>query len=141
MFESQPANKAIQQERGRLRVRKPRGEDHPREWSDVAREASEARESGQEVQCGMILGFAVEKNADSPQGGPRREHTVEWCSRGSSVKNQNWENAVFSSVGSSPSSMEAGRLVDAYGLREGYDRQQCDAVQAYVRAERRGEPI
>ena len=38
--------------------------------------------------------------------------------RGNRVKNQNWESAVFSDPGSSPSSMEAGRIVDAYGLQD-----------------------
>ena len=36
--------------------------------------------------------------------------------------------------------MEAGRLVDAFGLRPSYAIQQYDAVQAYVQAKIRGKP-
>ena len=57
------------------------------------------------------------------------------------VKNQNWENAVFADLGSSPSSMEAGRLVDKFGLRPNYETQQPDAAQAYLRAKLRGKPM
>ena len=88
----------------------------------------------------MIFGFVVEKNTDLPTGDPRRKSKGRAVFQGNNVKNQNWENAVFSDLGSSPSSMEAGRLVDAYGLRHGFDIQQSDAVQAYLQAELRGNP-
>ena len=47
---------------------------------------------------------------------------------------------MFADVDSSPSSMEAGRLVDAFGLRPNYEIQQSDAVQAYLQAKTRGTP-
>ena len=56
------------------------------------------------------------------------------------MKNQNWENAVPADLESSPSSMEAGRLVDIFGLRIDYDIQQSDAVQAYRQAKIRRKP-
>jgi hypothetical protein len=56
------------------------------------------------------------------------------------VKNQNWDNAMFADLGSSPASMEAGRIVDAFGMRKGYTIQQSDAVQAYLQAKIRGKP-
>ena len=56
------------------------------------------------------------------------------------MPNQNWGNAVFADLGSSPSSMEVGRLVDTFGLRPRYDTQQSDAVQAYLQAKIRGKP-
>ena len=37
--------------------------------------------------------------------------------------------------------MEAGQLVDAFGLREGSMIQQFDAAQAYLQAELRGKPV
>ena len=86
----------------------------------------------------MIFGFVVEKNTDLPQGDPRREFKGRVVFQGNKVKNQNWENAVFSDLGSSPSSMEAGRLVDSYGLRTDYSIEQSDATQAYAQAELRG---
>jgi hypothetical protein len=137
MMECLATHKAIQQEWDRLRARKSWGEEHPREWSDVAREA---REFGHEVHVGVIFGFVVEKNTDWPKGDPRRKLKGRVVFQGNTVKNQNWENAAFSDLGSSPSSMEAGRLVDAYGLRHGFDMQQSDAIQAYLQAELRGAP-
>ena len=45
---------------------------------------------------------------------------------------------MFADLGSSPSSMAASRLVDAYGLRSGFGIEQSDAAQAYLQAELRG---
>ena len=56
------------------------------------------------------------------------------------MENKNWENAAFADLESSPSSMEAGRLVDIFGLRPDYDIQQSDAAQAYLQAKIRGKP-
>ena len=47
---------------------------------------------------------------------------------------------MFADLGSSPSSMEAGRIVDASGMRQRYTIQQSDAVQAYLQAKIRGKP-
>ena len=65
----------------------------------------------------MIFGFVVEKNTDLPDGDPRRKFKGRVVFQGHSVKNQNWEAAVFADLGSSPASMEAGRVVDAYVLK------------------------
>ena len=89
----------------------------------------------------MIFGFVVEKNTDLPDGDPRRKFKGRVVFQGNNVKNPNWENAVFADLGSSPSSMEAGRLVDIFGLRPDYDIQQSDAVQAYLQAKIRGHRL
>ena len=47
---------------------------------------------------------------------------------------------MFADLVSSPSSMEAGRIVDAFGMRHGYMIQQSDAAQAYLQAKIRGKP-
>ena len=138
MKANQAAEKAIQQEWGRLRSREAWGETSPREWGDVAKEA---RQTKKEVHFGMVVGFVVEKNTDLLAGDARRKLKGRVVFQGNKVKNQNWENAVFADLGSSPSSMEAGRLVGAFGPRPNYDTQQPDAVQAYVQAKFRGEPI
>ena len=111
----------MQQEWGRFRSRKAWDESTPREREDVAKEARATKE---EVHFGMGFGFVVEKNTDLPAGDPRRKFKGRVVFQGSKVKNQNWENAVFADLGSSPSSMEAGRLVDAFGLRPNYYIQQ-----------------
>ena len=127
----------MQQEWGRQRSRKAWGESNPREWEDVAKEARATKE---EVHVGVVFGFVVEKNTDLPAGDPRRKFKGRVVLQGNKVKNQNWENAVFSGLGSSPSSMAAGRLVDAFGLRPNYDIQQPGAAQAYLQAKIRGTP-
>ena len=120
-----------------MRSRKAWDESNPREWSDVAREA---RQGGNEVHVGMIFGFVVEKNSDLPVGDARRKFKGRVVFQGNNVKNQNWESAMFADLGSSPSSMEAGRIIDAFGMRPDYDIQQSDAVQAYLQAKIRGKP-
>ena len=87
-----------------------------------------------------MFGFVVEKNIDLPVGDPRRKSKGRVALLGNNVKNQNWESAVFADLGSSPSSMEAGRLVGAFGLRPNYEIQQSDVVQAYLQATIRGNP-
>ena len=88
MLEGPPASKAIQQEWDRLRARKSWGENHPREWSDVAREA---RETGDEVHFGVIVGFVAEKNTDRPPGDPGRKLKGRVVVQGGNVKSQSWE--------------------------------------------------
>ena len=102
--------------------------------------AKEARLAQEEVRFGSVFGFVVEKNTDLLVGDPRRKFKGRVVFQGNNVKNQNWGNAVFADLGSSPSSMEAGRLVDAFGLRPSYEIQQSDAVQAYLQAKIRGKP-
>jgi len=80
------------------------------------------------------------ENTDLPEGDPRRKFKDSVVFQGNNVKNPNWENAVLADLGSSPSSIEAGRLVDSFGLRPGYEIQQSDAVQAYLQARIRGKP-
>ena len=82
------ADKAIQQEWDRLRARNAWGEQNPREWDDVAREA---REKKIEVHCGMIFGFVVEKNTDLPEGDPRRKFKGRVVFQGNNVKNHTWK--------------------------------------------------
>ena len=100
----------MQQEWGRLRPREAWGESNPREWKEVAKEASETKA---EVHCGMVFGCVVEKNTELPAGGRRRTCKGRVLFQGKKAKNQSWENAVFVELGSSPSSMGAGR----YGRR------------------------
>ena len=88
----------------------------------------------------MIFGFVVEKNNDLPAGDARRKFKGRVVFQGNNVKNQNWDNVMFADLGSSPASMEAGRIVDAFGMRKGYTIQQSDAVQAYLQAKIRGKP-
>ena len=52
--------------------------------------------------------------------------------QGNSVRYENDNVALFSELGSSPATMEAGKAVDAYGSPPGHVSQQNDGVQAYT---------
>ena len=60
----------------------------------------------------------MEKNTDLLEGDPRRKFKGRVGFQGNNVKTPNKENAVLVDLGSSPSSVRAGRLVDAFGLRQ-----------------------
>ena len=47
---------------------------------------------------------------------------------------QNWEVALFQDLGSSPTTMEAGKAADCNGCFPGNTIMQADAEQAYVQA-------
>ena len=54
--------------------------------------------------------------------------------QGNNVKDESSDVALFSELGSSPATMEAGKAVDAYGAQPGFITQQNDGVQAYTQA-------
>ena len=47
---------------------------------------------------------------------------------------QNYANAMFQDLGSSPATMEASKAADCMGCRKDHDIEQADAEQAYVQA-------
>ena len=57
---------------------------------------------------------------------------------GHAVIDQSWEAAVFQDLGSSPSSMSAGKFIDFYACIKGNAGQQADAEMAYVQADLKG---
>ena len=74
--------------------------------------------TNKEVHVGTMFGFVVELNTDLPEGDPRRKFRGRVVFPGNNVKSPNWEHGALADLGSSPSSMEAGQLVDAVGLRD-----------------------
>ena len=52
----------------------------------------------------------------------------------------NWDHAIFQDLGSSPASMEAGKMADAYGSLSGHEVEQADVCQD-ARVTRRWEPL
>ena len=51
---------------------------------------------------------------------------------GDQVKDQDFQNAEFEQLGSSPPTFESARAVDALSLAEGYEQTQADATSAYA---------
>ena len=54
--------------------------------------------------------------------------------QGNKVLDENADHALFAEMSSSPASMEAGKILDAFGSQPGYVIQQADAKQAYTQA-------
>ena len=57
---------------------------------------------------------------------------------GSWIKDENYDVALFNELGSAPATMQAGKVVDAYGLQIGYVIEQADAEAAYTQCELKG---
>ncbi len=125
------AQEAMQKEWGRLVAEKVWDLSSVQEWDVVARLA---REKGQTVQFGHVLGNCVEKNSQLPEGHANRKIKGRVALRGNRVVDQNWEAAVFRDLGSSPAAMEAGRRADCYVCFPGHDVEIADAVQAFIQA-------
>ena len=58
--------------------------------------------------------------------------------QGNNVRDENSDVALFSELGSSPATMEAGKAVDTYGAQPGFTTEQADGKQAYTQALMKG---
>ena len=54
--------------------------------------------------------------------------------QGNTVKDQNWDVAMFQDLSASPATMPASRVNDAWGAQKGHCTKQADATQAYIQA-------
>ena len=82
--------------------------------------------------------ICVVKGAELEDSNPQKKYKGRAVLDGSWVKDENYDVALFNEMGSSPANMQAGKVVDAYGLQEGYDIQQADAEAAYTQCELKG---
>ena len=110
-----------------------------REWDDVR---AEAKRKGKKVHVGKVFEICVEKGSELPKGNPVRKFKGRIVFQGNNVQDENSTAALFSELGSSPATMEAGKVLDAYGSQPGHAGQQADGKQAYTqklsRAQRHG---
>ena len=79
-----------------------------REWSSVSNEAQSKRKK---VHVGKIFEICVEKGSELPQGDPLRKFKGRTVFQGNNVKDENNDTALFSELGSSPATMEAGKML------------------------------
>lgn len=84
--------------------------------------------------------ICVEKGAELARGDPSRKFKGRVVYQGNNVKDENYDMAIFSDLSSAPSSMEAAKAVDAYGLFPGNVVEQSDAEQAYIQSDLGGTP-
>ena len=79
---------------------------------------------------GKTLEICVEKGSELPEGNKLRKFKGRTVFQGNNVRDENADVALFSELGSSPATMEAGKSVDAYGSQPGFVTQQNDGAQA-----------
>ena len=101
--------------------------------------ASTARREERRIHLARVFGIMVEKGSELPDGDDRKKFKYRVVYQGNNVVDEYWDTAIFQDLGSSPASMEAGKMVDAYGRIPGNDLQQADAEQAYIQADLEGE--
>ena len=97
--------------------------------------AAEAIRDGREVHCGWLFGICGEKNHELAEDDPLRKFKGRVVFQGNRVVNQDWDNALFMDLGSSPATMEGSRAADMYGCAPGHGIMQADAPQAYCQTE------
>ena len=85
----------------------------------------EARQSGQTVHLGRILEACYEKGSELPPDDPRRKFKGRTVFQGNNVRDQDSDHALFAELGSSPASMEAAKLLDAFGSQPGFSKAQA----------------
>ena len=105
------------------------------EWKEVA---AKAKRTGKKVHVGKVFEICVEKGSELPAGSPLRKFKGRTVFQGNNVRDENSDVALFSELGSSPATMEAGKAVDAYGSQPGFSTQQADGKQAYTQALMKG---
>ena len=87
---------------------------------------------------GRLFGLMVQKGSELNDNDKRKKYKYRVVFQGNNVVNQNWETALFQNLGSSPATMEAGKICDMVGCCHGNDTEQADADQAYVQADLEG---
>ena len=106
-----------------------------REWKSVSHEA---KKKGKKVHVGKVFEICVEKGSELPAGDPLRKFKGRTVFQGNNVRDENADAALFSELGSSPATMEAGKVLDAYGHAPGNGCQQADGKQAYTQTTLKG---
>ena len=99
------------------------------EWRVVA---LRARRAHQTARMARLFGICVEKHSELPAGDPRRKYKYRVVFGGHNVVDESWGSAQFQDLGSSPSTMAAGKFIDFYSCLPGHGGQQADTEQAYL---------
>ena len=102
-----------------------------REYRDVA---AEAQHKQTKAHFGKVFEICSVKGDELPEGHPQRKWKGRSVFQGNNVQDENHDHAIFAELGSSPASMEAGKVIDVFGSQPGYSKQQADSRQAYTQA-------
>ena len=108
-----------------------------REWNVVC---LQAKQQNYKVHVACIFEICVVKGLELSDSDPRKIYKGRAVLDGSWVKDDNYDVALFNDLGSSPANMQAGKVVDAFGLQPDYVIQQADAEAAYTQCELKCTP-
>ena len=131
-IESTPAAKeAMDREWKKLADKSCWLEKQVREYRDVA---AEAKHKNVKAHFGKIFEICSVKGDELPDGHPQKKWKGRSVFQGNNVQDENHDHAIFAELGSSPASMEAGKIIDMFGSQPGYVKQQADGIAAYTQA-------
>ena len=131
-IESTPAAKeAMDREWKKLADKSCWLEKKVREYRDVA---AEAKHKNVKAHFGKIFEICSVKGDELPDGHPQKKWKGRSVFQGNNVQDENHDHAIFAELGSSPASMEAGKIIDVFGSQPGYVKQQADGIAAYTQA-------
>jgi len=113
---------------------------HSIEWSDVVANATANPDPVWKDEChfGYLVGIMVEKGAEFPVGDARRYFKYRVVFQGNQVKDQDWNVALFQEMASTPATLDASRIADAYACFPGHHLGTRDVEQAYLQAKLKG---
>ena len=131
------AKAALDKEWENLRTKGVWDERRVRECRELV---AEAHREGKTIHLGRIFEACYEKGSELAESDPRRKFKGRTVFQGNNVRDENSHHALFNELGSSPASMEAAKLLDAFGSQPGFSKQQADAIQAYIQALFTGVP-
>ena len=106
------AKAALDKEWENLRTKGVWDESRVKECKSIV---DEARKKGETVHLGRIFEACYEKGSELPADDPRRKCKGRAVFQGNNVGDQDSDHALFAELGSSPASMEAAKLLDAFG--------------------------
>jgi len=106
------AKAALDKEWENLRTKGVWDESRVKECKSIV---DEARKKGETVHLGRIFEACYEKGSELPADDPRRKFKGRAVFQGNNVGDQDSDHALFAELGSSPASMEAAKLLDAFG--------------------------
>ena len=98
----------------------------------------EVQSLGEQVHVGALHALCVGKGSELAKGSQHRKYKGRVVFLGNGVRDQHGLAAMFEQIASSPASLEAGKVVDAYGCLEGNKSECVDAEQAYIQADMKG---
>ena len=135
--QSKDAQKALDAEWQKLIDKGVWDENRVKECKQIV---SDAQKKSEKIHIGRIFEICSIKGDELPEGHPQRKYKGRTCFQGNNVFDENSDYAIFSEMSSSPASMEAAKVLDAFGSQPGFAKEQADARQAYTQAIFTGVP-